>query len=982
MNFLSGTYGRFFGGVQFSVFAFFIIGLASFAHAENFKAFSLSPSNQLAFAADPRLDASDNVTVELTLAIAAQQLDITDDDAGLCLVSHGDDQATNWQISLHKKDGRDALRFGRKNSSWAEVIMPLRGRGYHNFMFVVAGGHLQIIVDGKLKTGLDATGTFPKTPGVGMRMLAPSPTGRDLSFGCDDGPNARAWISDFRLWDTALRPEDYPFLKTTPGYVAEPSDLSKSLMAFALFTSKQQTLRFMRAPIKFTALVGLGTGKPNFHKRPPNSQLRTIALETLTHGIKMRAVEFAPSETGDDKDAWQNWRYASLPTLVPRQNTGPNAEAEAWVMSKLRIASRDAEADLDQLQSLLDQAVTLRQSETTDTLGTTQEQASRNDVQSVTQGTLRKFSLNIAKGMRLGNVSGNHTYDRLKTLQFGSSSQLVSSVYTAAQSDQKLIELLGQTSEISTLPTGAQLEGLVTYHDAQGFVTGVSLGYSDDTRDDQRALRFETSKGVWLLQDDALLRNVVSRDPEPPRSTYNGSYTNQTIFRFFALRDGASLQLHSNTRPLAGLSSRFLPITFEHESGHIWKLRPTNSDEERDPDSLFVFQDRIIWNTKRDDKHVSVVLVRPDAYQPADKEKLPWGATFSLDHRPQHVDANFMGYHPAYMRANDYAATTGANKRLFKMPEDSSRDYVTTGSRVIVPHGLHFSLNSKGSERGASVKLKTQKDRQISWTVGLGGNVGIPVVASFKADASHQQGQENITSTERSLVHNRAIVTHYALVLDKARMELDDRFRARILQLASHVSLLGADTLDWDSFFEAFGTHYPYAVTYGGFAWSETTTQMFDNSLMFTTDDKASVSGSGILDDLISVGAHANTEISTRTKDTIGSVRDRSVYGTYGGSFSKGGGWSVNRGEELPVLLDLRPIHELLSPVFFDDRRVYVDLRREMETRFATHYADIVEAMKTQYPWTQKFDDLPPVPTCAVLPSCGAVIIGSDGRPL
>ena len=87
------------------------------------------------------------------------------------------------------------------------------------------------------------------------------------------------------------------------------------------------------------------------------------------------------------------------------------------------------------------------------------------------------------------------------------------------------------------------------------------------------------------------------------------------------------------------------------------------------------------------------------------------------------------------------------------------------------------------------------------------------------------------------------------------------------------------------------------------------------------------------LDEGVTVGVNANSEYSQGSKTGSGTMRERTNFGTYGGSFSKGGGWSVGRGEELPVLLDLRPVPDLLSPIFFDDPAIYIDLRKTMTAR-------------------------------------------------
>jgi hypothetical protein len=387
-------------------------------------------------------------------------------------------------------------------------------------------------------------------------------------------------------------------------------------------------------------------------------------------------------------------------------------------------------------------------------------------------------------------------------------------------------------------------------------------------------------------------------------------------------------------------------------------------------DRLWIERDAVRWGGSREPGARGVVMVRPPAYPDAGRDTLDWGGTFSLDHRPNGLIANFMGYNPALMKANDYAVSTGAQKRIFRMPSDDSKDYYATGSKLIVPHGLFFSLDSRGSERKDAQTIDNERERQQMKVLGLGGNVGIPLVASFSVDGSHQEAQERVYDEQVSTVHNEAIVTHYALVLDKARMPLTRAFRTEILTLRNRmISGQGISDEDWDHFFRTFGSHFAYAVTYGGKAWTETTIDSATTTSSRSFDDKISGEASGVLDEFLSVGAKANSEYSGKTLDKDATVNERTTFGTYGGSFSKGGGWSVGRGEELPVLLDLRMITELIVPVYFDDPTVYEDLRKKMQTALDSYMGGVSDALaRREATWHRNHVDVPaatdPVSQC------------------
>ena len=114
-----------------------------------------------------------------------------------------------------------------------------------------------------------------------------------------------------------------------------------------------------------------------------------------------------------------------------------------------------------------------------------------------------------------------------------------------------------------------------------------------------------------------------------------------------------------------------------------------------DGDTLWFGEDQIRWGRGSRIDSEAIVLVRPSPYPTADDDKLTWGATFSLEHRPNAVLANFKGYDPSKMFAQDFQATTGADELLFKMPDDASTDYTATDSRLIVPHGLYSTSTAR-----------------------------------------------------------------------------------------------------------------------------------------------------------------------------------------------------------------------------------------------------------------------------------------------
>ncbi len=179
--------------------------------------------------------------------------------------------------------------------------------------------------------------------------------------------------------------------------------------------------------------------------------------------------------------------------------------------------------------------------------------------------------------------------------------------------------------------------------------------------------------------------------------------------------------------------------------------------------------------------------------------------------------------------------------------------------------------------------------------------------------------------------------------MDLTRIELSEEFRDRILELRDRH--LVDKEIDWRALFDTFGTHYPYAVTYGGMAWMETgvTKDQFEEGGGLEVNVKAEAEGT--FEELFSIGGKIGGRYAQSGKDSDERSSEESVFGTYGGSFARGGGWSLGRGEEVPQLLDLRPLYELLSPVFFDDPIIFGPFRTEMVAAFEAFERDLTEVI-------------------------------------
>ena len=631
----------------------------------------------------------------------------------------------------------------------------------------------------------------------------------------------------------------------------------------------------------------------------------------------------------------------SLPTIMPQTSSNISEVEADFLLSKLRALHRTSPGQTVSIETLHEQFIRMRRAargaafgvKTTDPNGMLFEMLS--DGNQPEALFAKRVYAALVDGDRIIRLNGMANNEGIVGWAIETTGPRLYAPTTGPITSDMLIE-----SFSLAIPEGAQFEGIAGKRDGGG-LKSLAFAYSMPRQPDEDLLK-QVSAGVWIDRDRP--------EPLPDDKTFrlpDGTYEDQVVYRL--IYNAARKRLIVAVSGKYAQNRQVLFQTYKQAKNNEWFV-------ENLPDRRLVMFENGIRLYGKDDTPFTRgrTLVRPTPYEPPSRDQLPWGATFSMDHRPNGIEANFNGYMPFKMFTRNLQKTTGALGQLFDMPDAASRNYYATGSRVIVPYGLHYKIESAGSERSDMTKIDTETQRQTSWMLGLGIHVGIPLIASFDADGSHQESQETVDKTEFSHLEDRATVTHYALVLDPSRMKLSAEFRARIAALRARYAT--GQPIDWKGFFEYFGTHYPHAVTYGGMVWADTTVRSTFSMTQTSSTDKQSVSTKFPLDEMLEIGLKANHESSEGAKDAGGLSLSNSNYGTYGGNYSRGGGWSVQRGEELPVLLDLRPMDELLSPAFFDDAMVYMDLRFAMHEALADFNFNLALRVKATRPWARDID--------------------------
>jgi len=256
--------------------------------------------------------------------------------------------------------------------------------------------------------------------------------------------------------------------------------------------------------------------------------------------------------------------------------------------------------------------------------------------------------------------------------------------------------------------------------------------------------------------------------------------------------------------------------------------------------------------------------------------------------------------------------------------------------------------------------------------MSLGLNIGFGVdgiSGAYSANYGVERRSSNRATRQVVTSVTKTTELRYALVADRTRIKLSDAFRAKVLALRDlHLIHLLTDEAV-GALVDLFGTHYPYAVTYGGMAYLETdysetvVGHMRANKESF--EQRSSIefseqSGSNGCDCAIgggglkgSLGVDAKTQKERELNTELKQSDDSHLFGTYGGSLSRGEGWTLSPGQEVPLLFDLRPLHELLSPIFFDDPIIWNFIEPILEKQTAAYLRRVIEGAKqtTQPKW-------------------------------
>ena len=283
-------------------------------------------------------------------------------------------------------------------------------------------------------------------------------------------------------------------------------------------------------------------------------------------------------------------------------------------------------------------------------------------------------------------------------------------------------------------------------------------------------------------------------------------------------------------------------------------------------------------------------------------------------------------------QSNGWFVLPGGGDRTFSLEPSAS------GENVAVPYGLRFAPRNEqwGGER--TVMMETEKEINDNRSKSLGSKTGVNLI--FVNAEVHR----NEATTNKRQSVSKDDVTHskfeqkeadFAVVLDRYNLQLTDQFKISVQSIAK-VFMSAIDEAakgnakarlrinkQYESFVIQYGTHVPYATTFGKRAVQFSTYSK--EAVQSLAEEGVSVStgaSAGVSMPVPELGASASANFgfdngeakdhAKRLAKTLG--KQFKHYECFGGSSCNG---QISGSDVEPIFLDLMPTSELLGPPFF-----------------------------------------------------------------
>lgn len=301
---------------------------------------------------------------------------------------------------------------------------------------------------------------------------------------------------------------------------------------------------------------------------------------------------------------------------------------------------------------------------------------------------------------------------------------------------------------------------------------------------------------------------------------------------------------------------------------------------------------------------------------------------FAVNFNLHNLAANRRGYD--IVTQNAFELNDNGKAEIFAAPDP--KDYAIVEQRTVplglklIPEGVQGTVTSKQL-------ISRQFDYQKTEAASFGVNIGFTqksqetgeTLGSLAAGASY--ASQTALSGELGSQHSVALgfARHklYTLVLDEPFAKLSDAF----IDAVDDARRYGR----YRELIEKFGTHYAYAVTYGSQArmWASftqsTVAKWRSHSQNVNTNAGLAIGG-------FKLGTQSGRFTQEGRGSQFLSETSNSDFEAVGGTGSFSAEGHATGTSPYPILADLRPIYELLNPLYFPkEPEVYTTVREKLK---------------------------------------------------
>ncbi len=259
-----------------------------------------------------------------------------------------------------------------------------------------------------------------------------------------------------------------------------------------------------------------------------------------------------------------------------------------------------------------------------------------------------------------------------------------------------------------------------------------------------------------------------------------------------------------------------------------------------------------------------------------------------------------------------FSANRGRALQIFKGPESTDFSIEPDFQAKTIPLGLRAVeiRRSEGNQLEAVITNTASFEKSMSMNFGISGSFK-GVSGGWEFSREESKGADRSDGSTKAFGLARAEV--YALLLDKPNMLLSADFRYDILQLAE-------GEISAQAFVGKYGTHYANAIHYGGIGKAQrtVTTAEFKQWTKESTGYKQEGGfDAGPAGSIKAKGGLTMASGDSRGGSSMFSTENWSASGGSGSMTSLG--WNVDERNAVPVRYDLRPLSDLISPIFFGE---------------------------------------------------------------